>query len=49
MIKLNTERLVIYTASRNQMQEIIDSQTDEILKVAYRLITNGCWMFAASV
>lgn len=41
MIKLNTERLIIYTASREEMLEIIDAQTDEILKTAYREMLQG--------
>ena len=41
MIKLNTERLIIYTASRAEMQEIIDGQADEILKTAYREMLQG--------
>ena len=41
MIKLNTERLIIYTASRDEMQEIIDGQADEILKTAYREMLQG--------
>lgn len=41
MIKLNTEHLIIYTASRDEMQEIIDDQTDDILKTAYREMLQG--------
>ncbi|MBQ9545293.1 MAG: GNAT family N-acetyltransferase [Clostridia bacterium] len=41
MIKLDTERLKIYTASRDEMQEIIDSQTDGVLKTAYRQMLQG--------
>ena len=41
MIKLNTERLVVYTASRDEMQKIIDGQTDDILKTAYREMLQG--------
>ena len=41
MIKLNTERLIIYTASADEMQNIIDSQTDDILKAAYREMLQG--------
>ena len=41
MIKLNTERLIIYTASADEMQKIIDSQTDDILKAAYREMLQG--------
>ncbi|MBR5922947.1 MAG: GNAT family N-acetyltransferase, partial [Clostridia bacterium] len=41
MIRLNTERLIIYTASRDEMQEIIDSQADDILKAAYCEMLQG--------
>ena len=41
MIKLNTERLIIYTASRDEMQKIIDEEADEILKTAYREMLQG--------
>ena len=41
MTRLNTERLSIYTASRDEMQEIIDAQADEILKTAYREMLQG--------
>ena len=41
MIKLNTERLIIYTASRDEMQKIIDEQADDILKMAYREMLQG--------
>ncbi len=41
MIKLNTEHLIIYTASRDEMQEIIDDQTDDMLKMAYREMLQG--------
>ena len=41
MTRLNTERLSIYTASRDEMQEIIDGQADEILKTAYREMLQG--------
>ena len=41
MIKLNTERLILYTASREEMQEIIDGQADDILKTAYREMLQG--------
>lgn len=41
MIRLNTERLIIYTASRDEMQKIIDSQADDILKAAYRQMLQG--------
>ena len=42
MIKLNTERLIIYTASRDEMLRCIEKQTDEILKTAYREMLQGC-------
>ena len=41
MTRLNTERLSIYTASRDEMQEIIDGQADDILKTAYREMLLG--------
>lgn len=41
MIKLNTERFIIYTASRDEMQEIIDNEADEILKTAYLEMLQG--------
>ena len=41
MIRLNTERLIIYTASRDEMQEIINSQADDILKTAYCEMLQG--------
>ena len=41
MTRLNTERLILYTASRDEMQEIIDGQADEILKTAYREMLQG--------
>ena len=36
MIKLNTERFILSTASRDEMQEIIDKEADETMKAAYR-------------
>ena len=41
MIMLNTERFIIYTASRVEMQKIIDDQADDILKMAYREMLQG--------
>ena len=41
MTRLNTERLILYTASRDEMQEIIDGQADDILKTAYREMLQG--------
>ena len=41
MIKLNTERLTIYTASRDEMREMIDREADDILKTAYREMLQG--------
>ena len=41
MIQLNTERLIIYTALREEMQEIIDEQNDDMLKKAYREMLQG--------
>ena len=41
MIKLNTERLILYTASRDEMQKIIDDEADDILKTAYREMLSG--------
>ena len=41
MIKLNTERFILSTASRDEMQEIIDKEADETMKVAYREMLQG--------
>ena len=41
MIKLDTERLIIYPASREEMQQIIDGQADDILRAAYREMLQG--------
>ena len=41
MTKLETERLIIRTASREEMLRIIDSQTDAVMKAAYREMLDG--------
>ena len=41
MIKLNTERFILSTASRDEMQEIIDKEADETMKAAYREMLQG--------
>ena len=41
MTKLNTARLIIYTASYDEMQRIIEDETDGILKKAYREMLQG--------
>ena len=39
---METERLSIRTASRDEMLRYIDEQTDDILKTAYREMLQGC-------
>lgn len=39
---IETKRLKIYAASRDAMEEFIDSQTVEVLKSAYREMLDGC-------
>ena len=41
MIKLNTERFILSTASRDEMQEIIDKEADVTMKAAYREMLQG--------
>ena len=41
MIKLDTERLIIYTSSREEMEKTIDDETDDILKMAYQEMLQG--------
>ena len=54
MIQLETERLKIYPASKQQMLRLIDAQTDEDLKTAYREMLQGAsdhpeqWMWYAA-
>ena len=39
---IETERLYIQCSSRDQMEEFIESQTDDDLKAAYTEMLNGC-------
>ena len=39
---IETENLKIYTASRNEMENFIELQTNNILKAAYTEMLNGC-------
>ena len=39
---IETLRLMIYTTSREEMLKIIESQTDDTLKRAYREMLQGC-------
>ena len=39
---IETERLIIYAASRNEMEKFIEMQTVEILKKAYTEMLEGC-------
>ena len=39
---IETERLRIYPASREQMEEFIAAQTADVLKAAYAEMLNGC-------
>ena len=39
---IKTERLMIHTASQDEMIRIIEKQTDEILEKAYREMLQGC-------
>lgn len=39
---IETTRLLMYTASQEEMRGIIDSQTDDILKKAYQEMLQGC-------
>lgn len=39
---IETKNLKIYAASQNEMENFIESQTDDILKAAYTEMLNGC-------
>ena len=39
---IETERLKLYPASKEQMEVFIESQTVDVLKVAYTEMLNGC-------
>ena len=39
---IETARLVIHTATREEMLKIIDSQTDDVLQKAYKEMLQGC-------
>ena len=39
---IETENLKIYTASQNEMERFIESQTNDVLKTAYKEMLNGC-------
>ena len=39
---IETTHLKIYAASQNEMENFIESQTDNILKTAYKEMLNGC-------
>ena len=39
---LETERLILYTASQDEMTQIIREQTDAVLKTAYEEMLQGC-------
>lgn len=41
-ICLETERLKLHVASRDEMENLIDTQTDDVLKTAYREMLQGC-------
>lgn len=41
-IRLETERLKLHVASRDEMENLIDTQTDDVLKTAYREMLQGC-------
>ncbi len=41
-IIIETERLIIYAASREEMIKFIESQTVDVLKLAYEEMLNGC-------
>ncbi len=41
-MKIETERLTIYTASQDEMVRFIEKQTDAILITAYREMLSGC-------
>lgn len=39
---IETTRLMIHTASQEEMLKIIGSQKDDILKIAYQQMLQGC-------
>ena len=39
---METERLKIYTATKEQMEAFIAAQTEDVLKAAYTEMLNGC-------
>ena len=39
---VETERLKIYPASKEQMEAFIEAQTVDVLKAAYTEMLNGC-------
>lgn len=39
---IETNRLIIYTASKEQMEAFIAVQSDDILKMAYKEMLDGC-------
>ena len=41
---IETERLHIYPASKEEMKDFISSQTNDILKTAYQEMLDGCLM-----
>lgn len=41
---IETKRLRIYTATQREMEKIIQTETDEILKMAYQEMLDGCLM-----
>jgi len=41
---IETERLHIYPASKEEMEDFISSQTNDILKTAYQEMLDGCLM-----
>ena len=41
---IETQRLHIYTASKEEMEDFISSQTNDILKTAYQEMLAGCFM-----
>lgn len=41
---IETERLFIYPANEDEMKDFISRQEDEVLRMAYREMLNGCIM-----
>ena len=39
---IETKNLKIYAASQDEMEKFIESQTDNVLKIAYKEMLNGC-------